>query len=85
MNLNIGEGEKNYSQGKVRYEKSSVSLCVLKKFDEYGSSISSGEPQMNVRARGKAVRGVLTTPFACHSSVTSRDIPQIDSLFAGCD
>ena len=61
------------------------SLVFQRNFDEHGSSISSGKPQMNVRARGKAVRGVLTTPFTCHSSVTSLDFPQIDSLFAGYD
>ena len=61
------------------------SLVFQRNFDEYGSSISNGELQMNARARGKAVRGVLITPFVCHSSVTSHDIPQIDSLFAGYD
>ena len=40
---------------------------------------------MNARARGKAVTGFLPTPFTCHLSVTSHDVLQIDSLFAGYD
>ena len=70
-NLNIGEGGKNYSQGKLDklvkkawHETSSVSVWCFKEIWQISvvASISSGDLQMNVRVRAK-----LWGDCSCHT------------------